>query len=157
MEARCETKRLDDENKARYWNTISYVDPGDVDSENPVGQTVYAKDRWVCADNKVATTQAICDKIDDEFEERAVTEDDQKQGRWLRDTSEKDSDEYFATTAAITAGFIIYFRMRFYFKSTLLSTTCTGFFKITIARVAILITKLRVVITIISCMVDPQI
>jgi hypothetical protein len=61
------------------------------------------------------------------------------------------------TTAAITAGFIIYFRIGFYFKSTLLSTTCTGFFKITIARVAILITKLRVVITIISCMVDPHI
>jgi len=34
--------------------------------------------------------------------------------------------------------------------------TCTGFFKITIARVVILITKLRVVITIISCRVDPH-
>jgi hypothetical protein len=109
-EGRCETQRLDQLNKERYWNKISYVDPDDEDEVNKKGETVYGTDRWVCADDKVATTEAICNKIEEEFDLRSVTAPDQRQGSWIHGDGEEDSDDKYATTAAITERLDPYFQ-----------------------------------------------
>ncbi len=109
-EGRCETERLDNINKERYWNKISYLDPDDEDVENPAGETVYGTDRWVCADDKVPTTQAVCNHVEEELDTRSVTKQDQRQGRWIHEDNDKDSDNYWATTAAITERLDPYFQ-----------------------------------------------
>ena len=65
------------------------------------GETIYSTDRWVCTDDAVATTEAICDKIEEEIDLTKVTEKDNREGRWIQD-GENDDDDHFATTAAIT-------------------------------------------------------
>ena len=65
------------------------------------GETIYSTDRWVCTDDAIATTKAICDKIEEEIDLTKVTEKDNREGRWIQD-GENDDDDHFATTAAIT-------------------------------------------------------
>ena len=112
-EGRCETERLDNINKERYWNKISYLDPDDEDVENPAGETVYGTDRWVCADDKIPTTQAVCNHVEEELDLLRVTDQDQRKGRWIHEDNNYDSNNYFATTAAITE------RLDPYFQGTL--------------------------------------
>ena len=101
-EARCETERLDENNQNKYWNKISWRDPEDSDKQNIKGETIYATDKWSCADDKVATAEAICNKIEEEFDTRGVTQQDQRKGRWKHGEGGLDSDDYFATTSAIS-------------------------------------------------------
>ena len=68
-------------------------------SEN---ETLYEGDEFDCSDNKIASAKAICDKIDFEFEDRTVTEEDQKAGRWTKSDPTLNNDEKVASTAAIS-------------------------------------------------------
>jgi hypothetical protein len=111
-EARCETEQLNSINKELYWNKISYVDSNNEDEVNQTGQTVYGTDRWVCADDKVATTEAICNKIEEEFNLRSVTASEQRQGLWIHEDGVNDADDVYATTGAITERLDPYFQSR---------------------------------------------
>ena len=99
-EARCGLQRLDEKAEGKYWNKVQYEE--EPDEANPdVGETVYSTDEWVCTDEAVASTQAICDKIEEEIDLTKVIEKDNREGRWIQN-GENDDDEHFATTAAIT-------------------------------------------------------
>ena len=80
--------------------------------EPDYGETIYSTDRWVCTDDAIASTGAICDKIEEEIDLTKVTEKDNREGRWIQDGS-LDDDDHFATTAAITD------RLDPYFQDTL--------------------------------------
>ena len=99
-EAKCGLDRLDEKAEGKYWNKIPYDDDAD-GTEPDVGETIRGADPWVCTDMAVATTAAICEKIDDEIELTKVVEEQQRTGRWIQD-NENDDDDHFATTAAIT-------------------------------------------------------
>jgi hypothetical protein len=99
-EARCEAQRWSEVSEEKYWNKVPYEEV--VAGINPdVGETVYSTDRWVCTDDAVATTQAICDYVEEEIEIRKVVEKDNYEGRWIQNST-NDDDDHFATTAAIT-------------------------------------------------------
>ena len=74
------------------------------------GETIYSTDRWVCTDDAIASTGAICDKIEEEIDLTKVTEADNREGRWLQNNSDLDDDDHFATTAAITDRLDPYFQ-----------------------------------------------
>jgi hypothetical protein len=101
-EAKCGLDRLDEKAEDKYWNKVSYEENG--------GETIYSNERWVCNDETVATTGAICEHVESEFTEKTVTETDVKEGRWLQNNSEFDSDEHIASTAAITERLDPYFQ-----------------------------------------------
>ena len=101
-EAKCGLDRLDQKAEDKYWNKVSFEKDG--------GETIYSDERWVCNDETVATTGAICEHVESEFTEKTVTETDVKEGRWLQNNSEYDSDEHIASTAAITERLDPYFQ-----------------------------------------------
>ena len=99
-EAKCSIQRQDEKAEEKYWNKVPYEDV--VAGIKPdIGETIYSTDRWVCTDDAIATTAAICDKIDEGISQTKVTEADNYEGRWIQDGS-LDDDNHFATTAAIT-------------------------------------------------------
>ena len=48
--------------RRKYWNKVTYNEVA-TGVEPDVGETIYSTDRWVCTDDAVASTGAICDKI----------------------------------------------------------------------------------------------
>ena len=100
-EARCEAQRWSEVSEEKYWNKVPYEDVT-AGIKPDYGETIYSTDRWVCTDDAVATTAAICEYVTEQRDIRRVTEADNYQGRWIRDESELDDDDRFATTAAIT-------------------------------------------------------
>ncbi len=101
-ETKCALNRLDEKAEEKYWNKVSY--------ENNQGETVYSDERWVCTDETVPTTKAVCDYIDEDFTGKVVTESDVKDGRWIQNESEMDSDAKVASTASITERLDPYFQ-----------------------------------------------
>ena len=101
-EARCEAQRLDENNQDRYWNKISWRDADDPDKINGNGETIYGDDKWVCADDKIATTKAVCNHVEERLDNLTVSKKEQRKGLWVHDESNLDSDDYLATTAAIS-------------------------------------------------------
>ena len=99
-ETRCSIAKLDEKAEEKYWNKIPFEENPDPDNPDK-GETVYSDQEWVCSDEAVASTQAICDKIEEEIDLLKVTEGDNKAGDWTRD-SDLNSDDYFPTTAAVT-------------------------------------------------------
>ena len=110
-EAKCGLDRLDEKAEEKYWNKVPYEERTTLPQPD-YGETIYSTDRWVCTDDAVATTEAICDKIEEEIDLTKVTEKDNREGRWIQDGS-LDDDDHFATTAAITD------RLDPYFQDTL--------------------------------------
>lgn len=108
-EVRCEAHRGDNEANEKFWNKIPYKEVS-VGTDPDVGETIYTTDRWVCTDEAIASTGAICDKIEEEIDILKVTKRDQQLGRWIQDLSDLDDDEHFATTAAITERLDPYFQ-----------------------------------------------
>ena len=100
-ETRCGLNRLDEKAEEKYWNKIPYDELTQMPTPD-TGETVTSEVRWVCTDDAVATTQAICDKIEEEIDATKVIEKDNREGRWIQDNSDLDDDDHFATTAAIT-------------------------------------------------------
>ena len=66
------------------------------------GETIYSDDTFECTDDKIPSAGAVCEKIDKEFEDRTVTEADQKTGRWTKSDPTLNNDEKVASTAAIS-------------------------------------------------------
>lgn len=108
-EARCETNRLGELAEEKYWNKVPYKDITQM-PEPDVGETIYSTDRWVCTDDAIASTEAICDYVEGEIDILKVTKRDQQQGRWQQDVIPVDDDDHFATTAAISERLDPYFR-----------------------------------------------
>ena len=92
-EAKCATKRLSDKADEKFWNKISIDHPEG-------GETIYSTDRWQCTDEAVATTQAICDKIEEELDRDKITLKENQTGRWV--DGDLNDDDHLATGAAIT-------------------------------------------------------
>jgi len=107
-EARCAIERLDNKAEGKYWNKVQY-DPVTNLPTPDTGDTVYSTDPWVCTDEAVASTQAICDKIEEEIDLTKVTEQEQREGEWIKDGT-NDDDDHFATTGAITERLDPYFQ-----------------------------------------------
>ena len=110
-EAKCGLDRLDEKAEEKYWNKVPYEELTQTPQPD-YGETIYSTDRWVCTDDAIASTGAICDKIEEEIDLTKVTEKDNREGRWIQDGS-LDDDDHFATTAAITD------RLDPYFQDTL--------------------------------------
>jgi hypothetical protein len=99
-EARCAIVRQDEKAEEKYWNKVPYEDV--ISGINPdYGDTIYSTNPWVCTDEAVASTSAICDKIEEELDITKVTEKEQREGDWIKD-GENDDDDHFATTGAIS-------------------------------------------------------
>ena len=52
-------------------------------------------------DDAIATTEAICEKIEADIAEILVTEPDVRDGRWLQNNSTLDIDTFVPTTAEL--------------------------------------------------------
>jgi hypothetical protein len=108
-EARCAISRQDEKAEEKYWNKVTY-DEVATGVEPDIGETVYSTDRWVCTDDAVASTGAICEYVAQELAEEIVTEADVQDGRWTQNTSPLDTDDKVPSTAAITERLDPYFQ-----------------------------------------------
>ena len=108
-EAKCAIQRNDEKSEEKYWNKIPY-DPITNLPTPDVGETIYSTDEWICTDDAVATTAAICDHVEAEIDLLKVTEKQQREGEWIKDVAPVDDDEHFATTAATTERYDPYFQ-----------------------------------------------
>jgi hypothetical protein len=91
-EARCAIARQDEKAEEKYWNKVGYKNGGD---------TVEIGDEFVCDDDHIATTGAICDEIESKLSDIRITEPENQAGDWV-DGSSLDNDETVATAAALT-------------------------------------------------------
>ena len=71
-ETRCAIERLDDKAEGKYWNKVQYNPVTNLPTPD-TGDTVYSTDPWVCTDEAVASTQAICDRIEGDIDATKVT------------------------------------------------------------------------------------
>ena len=83
-DAKCATERWMKRQRRKYWNKVPYEELTQMPQPD-YGETIYSTDRWVCTDDAVATTEAICDKIEEEIDLTKVTEKDNREGRWIQD------------------------------------------------------------------------
>ena len=107
-DAKCATERWRELSEEKYWNKVPYEELTQMPQPD-YGETIYSTDRWVCTDDAIASTGAICDKIEEEIDITKVIEKDNREGRWIQDGS-LDDDDHFATTAAITDRLDPYFQ-----------------------------------------------
>ena len=109
-EARCAIQRSDEKAEEKYWNKIPY-DEVQAGIKPDVGETIYGNDTWVCTDEAVASTKAICQHVEAEIDALKITKKDVQKGDWIHNGINDDED-HFPTTDGVSERLDPYFQDR---------------------------------------------